>query len=562
MSNETRSEYADLIDETMQALNRVSGITNPQDWLIEAVGGDNKAVGMQVNPYTALGLAPLWYAVNKIAGHIATMPLKLMRRTDDLTTQWERRDQRQRLIENPNCYQTAAVQREQVQGHILLMGNGRLAIIRDEARRPVELIPILPESCTTMLVDGEKWHMVIGPAMWDYTQADSYAEPGRVYYLPDEDVIHIPGFGWNGVWGYSLVHIAKEVIGLGLAGQQAAGQAFINAGRPGIILEAPTGKFRDPEKAKKFLDSFDSSVKGIDNAGKTALLREGVTARVLPISQSDAQFLQQRIYQREEIALLMNLENILGDSSGVTYKSITERNAQYLANCLNRWLTKWEEETTRKLLTEDEKATGDLYFKFDTTAFLAGDPNAMAEYTGKLRAQGLINGNEGRGMHQLNYVDDPQLDTFTNPNVTTETVTTTSESTERIEVSDDEPTSDDAAAKWRGRATNAVRSRVELMASVEKDRVVRAAAKKGDGFDAWVNEFYDGWTDTLGGVINELGGDPALAAQHCDDRRQALREIGCVTDPGDDRAGVARRFAESWTSDKLTELIIEGMTDV
>ena len=104
MSNETRSEYADLIDETMQALNRVSGITNPQDWLIEAVGGDNKAVGMQVNPYTALGLAPLWYAVNKIAGHIATMPLKLMRRTDDLTTQWERRDQRQRLIDNPNCY--------------------------------------------------------------------------------------------------------------------------------------------------------------------------------------------------------------------------------------------------------------------------------------------------------------------------------------------------------------------------------------------------------------------------------------------------------------------------
>tara|TARA_R110002051_G_C8738027_1_gene498698 strand:- start:684 stop:2333 length:1650 start_codon:yes stop_codon:yes gene_type:complete len=544
-------DYTAVIDETMQALNSISsGIADPQQWLVDALGGDNKAVGMNVNPYTALGLAPLWYAVNKISGHIATLPLKLMRRTSDLTTVWERNDPRQRLIERPNSYQNAAVQREQIQGNVLLNGNGRLAIVRDEAQRPIELIPILPQQCRTMLIDGEKWQMVIGASEWDYTQANWFEQPGRLYYIPDADCIHISGFGWNGVWGFSLIHIAKEVIGLGLAGQAAAGQAFVNAGRPGIILEAPMGKFRDPEKAKKFLDSFDSSVKGIDNAGKTALLREGVTARVLPISQSDAQFLQQRIFNREEVALLMNLENILGDSSGVTYKSITERNASYLANCLNRWLTKWEQEYNNKLLTEDEKLQGDLYFKFDTTQFLAGDPNAMADYTGKLRAQGLISGNEGRGMHQLNYVDDPQLDQFTNPNVTTD-------STEHIEVERD--TDDDASNKWAGVARNAIKSRVSLMLKVEEERVVRAAGNK-DNYGEWISDFYDKWEDNLGQVIKEVGGDASHAREHCNVAQAQLREIATMSSTDTLADNVASHVA-AWSnrSDLLTEAILKGI---
>lgn len=543
-------DYSAVINDTMQALNSISsGIADPQQWLVDALGGDNKAVGMNVNPYTALGLAPLWYAVNKISGHIATMPLKLMRRTSDLTTVWERDDPRQRLIERPNCYQNAAVQREQLQGHILLNGNGRLAIVRDEARRPIELIPLLPQQCRTMLVDGYKWQMVVGASEWDYTQADWFEQPGKLYYIPDEDCIHIPGFGWNGVWGFSLIHIAKEVIGLGLAGQEAAGQAFVNAGRPGIILEAPVGKFRDPQKAKKFLDAFDQSVKGIDNAGKTALLREGVTARVLPISQSDAQFLQQRIFNREEVALLMNLENILGDSSGVTYKSITERNAQYLANCLNRWLTKWEQEFNNKLLTEEEKLRGDLYFKFDTTSFLAGDPNAMADYTGKLRTQGLISGNEGRGMHQLNYVDDPQLETFTNPNVTTV-------ATERIEVDRDDD--NDASNRWQTVARNAIKSRIEQLMKVERIRVVSAAGNK-DNYGEWVDDFYAKFKDNLATAIEECGGDKQIAYDHCSMASAQLRELSVMVS-NDRLADDVASHVEGWANNanRLTDSIIKG----
>ncbi len=510
-----QKELEALIADVMGAMNSAtSGISDPQEWLVDALGGNNKAVGMTVNPYTAMGLAPLWYAVNKISGHIATMPLKLMRRTSDLTTEWLRNDPRQRLIERPNDYQTAAVQREQIQGHTLLMGNGRMAIVRDEAQRPVELIPILPQSARTMLVDGKKWTMVIAPDLYDYSQSDLFEQPGRVYYIPDEDCVHIQGFGWNGVWGYSLIHICREIIGLGLAGQQAAGQAFVNAGRPGIILEAPVGKFRDPQKAKQFLNSFDDNVKGIDNAGKTAMLREGVTARVLPISQSDAQFLQQRVFNREEIALIMNLENILGDSSGVTYKSITERNAAYLANCLNRWLTKWEQEMTLKLLTEEEKQQGDMYFKFDTTAFLSGDPNAMADYTGKLRAQGLISGNEGRGMHHLNFVEDPQLETFTNPNTTTN-------STEQIIVSDDESGEDIESERETALFEGVVRNTIKRMTKIEDERL--SVDRKN--YQEWLAKFYDTWAVTLGTAVEDLGANSSIASQYCNDTSNQLREI-------------------------------------
>ena len=116
----------------------------------------------------------------------------------------------------------------------------------------------------------------------------------------------------------------------------------------------------------------------------------------MPMSSTDAQFLQQRNFQREEVALLFGLESIMGDNSGQTYRSISERNTAYINNCLGRWIAKWTEEIENKLMPY-----GNLEAEFNTKTLMQGDPNSLADYTLKLSQQGIATINELRDMHGL-----------------------------------------------------------------------------------------------------------------------------------------------------------------
>jgi HK97 family phage portal protein len=167
-----------------------------------------------------------------------------------------------------------------------------------------------------------------------------------------------------------------------------------------MLLEAPQGMFRRPEDAKEFLDAFNSKHEGLDNSGKAGLLREGMKATVMPMTSADSQFLQQRNFQREEIALLFGLESILGDNTGAVYKSVSERNTAYIDNCLNRWLAKWQQEIDCKLLPY-----GNLESQFDVRELMNGDPNAIADYTNKLAMQGTNTINELRALHGFTPIE-------------------------------------------------------------------------------------------------------------------------------------------------------------
>jgi HK97 family phage portal protein len=205
---------------------------------------------------------------------------------------------------------------------------------------------------------------------------------------------------YNGVWGMHIIDIAKDVFGLTQAGQEGAAVTIANSGRPGMLLEAPNGMFRNAEDAKTFLDNFNEKHEGLDNTGKAGLLRDGMKATTLPVSNTDSQFLQQRAFQREEIALLFGLESIMGDDSGQTYKSISERNTAYINNCLARWFAKWTEEIERKLMPY-----GNLEAVFDTRNLMKGDPNSVADYTLKLAQQGIATVNELRNWHSLDPIE-------------------------------------------------------------------------------------------------------------------------------------------------------------
>jgi len=383
-----------------QVFRAFSNIKNPTQWLVEAFGGKPSKTGIKVTTESALGLAPVMYAVNKISGHIGQMPINVVSYDKSGKKEYMRNNVYRLLNKNPNEMMTAYQLREIMMVHSLIAGNGRAYIERNANGTPIGLIPVLPYNCQTMLVDGQKWHLVTQDAGTTQDAISSKTKSGEYYKIPDRDMLHVMNTSYNGIWGMHIIDIAKDVFGLTQAGQEGAAVTIANSGRPGMLLEAPNGMFRSAEDAKEFLDNFNAKHEGLDNTGKAGLLRDGMTAKVLPVSGTDSQFLQQRNFQREEIALLFGLESILGDNSGQTYRSISERNTAYINNCLGRWFSKWTEEIERKLMPYSN-----LEAEFDTKLLMQGDPNSLADYTMKLSQSGFATINELREMHCLDPIE-------------------------------------------------------------------------------------------------------------------------------------------------------------
>ncbi len=549
--------FENTVERVLTALNQsTSGISNPEQWLIEALTGSRNENQIPVTEYSALGWPPLWATVSRISGHVATMPLEIKRETEDGGFT-KVKDPRNQLWESPNNWQTGSTLKELMQMNALLHGNGRALIVRDSTGMPIELVPLLAFNTRTVLVEGEKFHWVIAPQFWNYSLG--VLEPGRSFHLHDDDVLHIPGLGGNGAWGYSIIHMFRESIGLGLSGQAAALQSFNNMGRPGIILEAPIGKFRDPKKADDFLKQFDASQAGIDNSGKTAMLREGVQAKILSMNHEDSQFLDQRKFQRDDAQLIMFLEILMGEKG--PYKSITEKNTQYMINCLSRWIVKWEQECDRKLRTEQEKLENVLKFKFDPTFLVTGDPISLAIYTGKLREQGAMSGNEVRRKHNLPKIDDPALETFSNPNTTPGEAPDEDKDNDKDRLENDDRLEKD---KLRDVARNAIGSRIKRVAGAEIDRVQRAA-RKGKNTLKTIETFYDKFESDLGDAVKELGGDPEDAYKYVSESMGQIRDIAAVTDTSQlpsAISGLVTSAAWNDRADQLTDRILQGACHV
>lgn len=380
-----------------RAYRAFSTLKNPAAWLTEYFGGTTSKAGIKVTTSSALGLAPVIYATNKISGHIAQLPIRVY---DDNSE--DKQDKRQspawRLLnKRPNKYMTSYTLKEVMMVHALVNGNGRAYIVRNQIGTATELIPIEPSECQTILVDGEKWHLVMSNPGTPQQAISDRLLSGEYYKVRDRDMLHIMNTSYNGIWGMHLIELAKDVFGLTQASQDATAITMANSGKPGILLEAPTGMFRSAKDAQEFLDNFNSKHEGISNSGRAGLLRDGMKATTVPISAADAQFLQQRGFQREEIALLFGLETIMGDNSGQTYKSISERNTAYINNCLQRWFAKWEAEIEDKLTNPARP----MVVEFDSTPLAKGDPNSLADYSVKMKTSGAVTINEIRAMHGL-----------------------------------------------------------------------------------------------------------------------------------------------------------------
>lgn len=386
-----------------------SGVRVPADWLLSFIRGGSDYAGKRVSAEDALKLPEIWYAITRIAGNVGSLPCHQYRRDkeDDRKKSKMREHPAWRITHRrANPITGAAVFWETLMVHALLRGNGRAWIERNAKGQAVNC-HLLPTNTKTVIVNSEKWHVAT------IVKEDGSTE--RVPY-PDRHVVHIIGLSFDGIVGIDLVDFANESFGTSLSQLRATRKSFDNYGVPGLLLSAPKNMFKDDADAFTFLEQFREKQGGIENAGKTALLRDGMTATVLAQNMADMQTVELRGLSRQDAALWFLLEAIVGDTTATSYNSLEQKSLAYLVNCLMRWLVRIEQEFDEKLFSEKEKDSGLCYHKFQLAALLRSDSKSLADMLSKLITARVINPNTARDFLELDPYDGGEE--YLNPAIT------------------------------------------------------------------------------------------------------------------------------------------------
>jgi HK97 family phage portal protein len=461
----------------------------------------------------------------------------------------------------------------------LLWGNGR-AYIRRQAGRPVELIPLRPDATAAFLVMGEKFHVTC-PDKDDrltlFESINSQTNPERYVILPDSDVFHVPGFGYDGLEGLSFAKTAKKTLSIGINADERMERQMRRGFVGRLLLNAPKGAFRSAEEAKEFLENFKTKHASDQDGEDVGLLREGMTHEVVNMSNRDAEFIEARKFNRQEIALFMGLESILGDDSADSYNSLEQRNLGFLINTLMPWLIRWEEEANQKLLTDQQRAAGYMH-KFNVGSLLRADTKTTLDTLAVGIQNRIWSPNEAREKLDENPYEGG--DEYLNPNITPGAGAESSgdeSETEESGSATSGATASSRSQKTAGRQLSSVeavqkvylgvgkmltsdearslvndeteaglqvpgpqfsqqqtaQARVEHMLGVERKRVeqLQKANREKD-----IQKFYDTWESTLGDmIVNELGGCRSVAVDHVTKSRdnpnydQKLRAMQIIT---------------------------------
>ncbi len=359
-------------------------------------GGIGTDAGIAVDERTALMYSAVMSAVRIISESVAVLPIKVFRRLPQGGKQVQPQHPAHRLIhDQPNPDMTPATFKETITGHLLTWGNGFALIRRDDGGNVRELWPLRPDQTQAQRLETTGELRIVATV-------DSVAERrrlglrNRVTMLDPMEVLHIPGLGFDGLTGYSPIGMARQAIGIALAAEQFSARFYKNGAWMGGVLEHPD------LLGDEALDHLDESIKskhsGAVNAFNPLILEEGMKWHQVGLPGEDAMFLELRKFQKREIASLYRIPpHLMADlEKGASFASLEQQSLDFVKHTLAIWLTKWEEECTRKLTQRS-----DTFCEFTLDAFLRGDIKSRFEAYEKAINMGLMSINEARDRENL-----------------------------------------------------------------------------------------------------------------------------------------------------------------
>jgi HK97 family phage portal protein len=361
------------------------GPYNLRDPLTGIFSEPSVSSGVSVNEQTALTYSAVWAAVQRISGDVGSLPLVLYKRVGDGKEPLRDHPTYKLLHDQPNPDMTAVVFRETLQAHLLTWGNAYAEIEWRGDGRPQALWPIDPSRVTPERDAGGNLYYKVQ----NFSKADMKFAP--------ENMLHIPGLGFDGTCGYSVIQKARESIGLGMAMERFGGAFFGNGATLGGTLTHP-GRLSDQAK-KNLRESFNARHRGVDRAHNVGILEEGVVYTPLGVPPDDAQFLESRMFQVTEIARWFQVPpHMLADLTKSAFSNIEQQQIDYYTGTLRRWLVRWEQEINRKLVLQQ----GTQFVEHVIDGLLRGDIESRYQAYAVGRQWGWLSADDVRAKENLN----------------------------------------------------------------------------------------------------------------------------------------------------------------
>ena len=356
--------------------------------------------GKPVNERTAMQTTAVYACVRILAEAVASLPLHVYEYQDDGGKKLVHDHPLYYLLhDEPNPEMTSFVFRETLMSHLLIWGNAYAQIIRDGAGRVLGLYPLLPDKMDVQRDDRGNIYYVYSR---NSDENPMFKEYGDIR-LKAEDVLHIPGLGFDGLIGYSPIAMAKNAVGMTLACEEYGASFFANGANPGGVLEHP-GVLKDPSKVR---ESWNSVYRGVSNAHKIAVLEEGMKYQQIGIPPEEAQFLETRKFQVNEIARLYRIPpHMVGDLDKSSFSNIEQQSLEFVKYTLDPWVIRWEQSLQRSLLLPGEK--GKYFIKLNVDGLLRGDYQSRMNGYAVGRQNGWFSANDIREMENMNPIPDEE----------------------------------------------------------------------------------------------------------------------------------------------------------
>jgi HK97 family phage portal protein len=347
------------------------------------------AAGVSVNESTALKFSPVFAAVIKIAGTIASLPLITYREGE----KGKKRDLKHPLYSilhhRPNPEQTRMQMWEALMAHLLLWGNCYCHIQQDLMGRPIALWPLDPSRMEVKRPDTN------GPLVYQYRMTDS-SEPVN---FPPWEILHIAGLGFNGTIGYSVISLAREGIATGLAYEEYSARFFSNNATPSGIIEIDG--LVDDKQRKVIREDWYAAYGGVSKSQLIGIMAQGMKFKPVSISQVDSQFLESRKFSVTEVCRWFNIApHMIFDLERSTNNNIEQQSLEAVIYTFRPWCVRIEQAIQNKLIIED-----DVTVEHRLEGLLRGDTAARtAFYTAGIQ-NGWLCPNDIRELENLELIE-------------------------------------------------------------------------------------------------------------------------------------------------------------
>lgn len=504
---------------------RRSGTSNPDKWLVEALGGGGKTVsGVTVNEKTAMGCATV-FACNKIIGETCAMlPIHVFEHLKRGKKRLRKHPIARLVGESPNDDMIPQVFWETVVGHAASTGGGFAEILpTGEGSRgyPAAMEVRTPDRMTVKRVRAKDGQMKV-----EYRYQPEYG--GAPYAIPPESVFHLVGFGYDGVRGYSPIDLHRQMIGLSMSAVQHNAAFFGRGAHPGGAIEYPN-KFKSIEAQRDFRRDWNRVHQGSENAYETAILPDGMKYHPFGVSAKDAQTVELLGLTVDQIAQIYRMPlHKLQKMDQATYNNIENKSLEFKSDTIMPWLRRIVQEIKRKLFLPTDE---DLFVEHILEELLRGDILTRYQAYQIAITNGWKSQNDVRELENDNPV--PGGDTYRVQAQMTPLDQIGEEPKESPkpkaapggEDDDDDDRMALVAESYRGLFEDAY-SRI---LRVEMDRL-RAAAKREGDFAAWLERFYEEQKrhvrGVMGAAVDAAGGAMYALRAGRPAGREALQQLG------------------------------------